>query len=326
MTESNSRNSRPARTVRRKPGRRLRPRTKLILALILIALVLYLPLKKAFIRQIVDYGVTTQGMIAEQMAVSAAVIRQERVIRAPGAGQFTPAVKEGEKVAAGQKIGILTTADTAVDGSPIKIEIKSPEPGLICFHPDGWEGNVQPDLLDHFDQVKLDNLLVTAEPEAPAAVTSGQAVGKIIDNLVKPCLYFQLPTDFLKTLPKIGEYLSLEISGGDIRKVKIIAVKKVELQLQLVVEVVNPSDRELQQRVVPVRVIPATYHGIILNLSSIVEQEGQPGVMMLDGGMARWKKVEIVGTVGEQVAVEGVAAGDLFIQNPSWIRDGQQIE
>lgn len=328
MKDDNTKKTTVIRTKRRQPGRRMKARTKIIIAGLLLVLLFYFPVKKMIIQQFIDYGVTAQGTIAEEMTTTALVIREEKLIKAPAAGQFKPAVNEWSKVPAGQLIGYLAAETTTSDGSGLKIAVRTSLPGLVNYHLDGLEGTVTSELLAKLDMEKLNVLLQTdqASSSPPSSVTNGQPVCKIVDNLIKPFLYLQLPTDFFHTLPKAGDSIAIEIAGGDLRRAQVRSVKKNAPTLHLVLEVTNPCDQELVSRRVSVKVVPNSYHGVILDRSALVSKEGEPGILVPRDGLVRWVKVELAGTVGEQAAVHGIDSGDLYIKNPDWVREGQQID
>lgn len=313
--------------IRRERYRHRRNRFFLVILVVIFGFLIFQPAKHMFVCMLVSYDTARWGVLEQKIPVKAVLIWEETVVFSPAPGQFEPSLTEGEKVPVREIVGFVQTEKASAGKDKVKVPVRAPRAGLVCYHPDGLEGVLKYDMLNNLDAEKLAALLDGQEEKVRAAdvAESGTPLLKIVDNLVSPFLLVRFSTDQFNPMPKAGDWLTVQLSSGEKLPVKIFDLKRLPGEVFMVAETNNPRELDLNTRFISVNLIPASFEGIVIPKKALVESEGEQGVFVSSQRIVKQVPVEVIGTVGDQAAVSGLEVGRQFIVNPSLLKKGQRI-
>ncbi|MDR1193370.1 MAG: hypothetical protein LBK98_04240 [Peptococcaceae bacterium] len=161
----------------------------------------------------------------------------------------------------------------------------------------------------------------------PKAVEAGGVVLKIIDNLSDCYVYIRLPAN--ETAPfAVADSVTMRLVGGD------GSGKGTVLEREIL-----PGETgwgvlvKLEAGLEPIR--HGRRHEVVLILGSqdkaavergaVTLRDGEQGVYLLQGGVAHWKRVEIVGEENGRLILDGLASGDIVVSRPWFIFEGMRL-
>lgn len=186
---------------------------------------------------------------------------------------------------------VSLTANDAQVGK--RIDLNSPETGLVTYQTDGFEDSVTLDNL-----YNLDYDLIFASKQTPgvwgsAQVKSGEPLVKIVDseNWYMLCMIERDDLDSYEKNKEIGIKIDDKVYAGKVNDVFENNQKGV-----LVVKMIDQYDKFYTQRFLEVRVVSANYQGLKINKDSIITVNGVQGVYIADSDFkAIFRPVKILG-------------------------------
>ncbi|HEY8416615.1 MAG TPA: HlyD family efflux transporter periplasmic adaptor subunit [Limnochordales bacterium] len=245
--------------------------------------------------------------LEDSFAGLAMVVRDEALLTAPAAGRVHLLVSDGSRVRAQAVVASIETPR----GEQL---VRTAEPGTVHFYWDGWEQQVELDLLlhravQHWREVQ----------PAPGRTVDGQEVrqgdpvARVVDSH-RIRLYLDLP-EGVSLAP--GMRVELRMPGVAEQP---LAARVVALGGGRPAAVLVELDRYLPvldaARWVDVEVVRARHQGIVVPVDAIVWEAGRPGVYVRRQTRLVFRPVRIGAQVGPWAVVEGIGAGDQFVVNP----------
>ncbi len=257
------------------------------------------------------------GNLSITYSAQGIILRSETVVKSPGPGRLIPLVLEGKRIRAGTVVARLESLPGLVNSQEVK-ELRAPQAGLVCYHIDGWEGILAPDNWKRLDPLFLFNNFTAAQSEAvPETVQAGDPAFKIIDNLVNPCLILKVDKDQLSTFES-GDKVELKWGEAKKGKGRVLAWTRKSDALLVTVELLETNAVLPCSRTFQFQVTSQKYKGIIVPARSLTTRnEKEIGVFIASPVGFKFQKVEIVGRLGDQVAVQGINPGTEVVLNPT---------
>ncbi len=241
-------------------------------------------------------------------------------------------VKQGDRVAKNQAIGLLTYNQ---DDKKVKRDILSPEPGIVNFHPDGYE-----ELNDVKDIVKLDFKHIYSDEKNGApkdekswAVSQNAVYATIIDNLKPASLYIFLPETKNPLIEREGDAVRVRFKDLPDNVVAVVEeMHKLSDGRSLVRLNLGPmSDEFLQKRVVMAECYRWEKNLLNLPKKAIVMRKDKngkniPGVYIVNSGVVKWQAVQVKQEREDQVVLEMLPQNTEIILTPYWVREGELLK
>ncbi|MCG0276972.1 MAG: hypothetical protein L5656_00345 [Thermanaeromonas sp.] len=294
-----------------------------LLGLAFLSLVLYqagLGIMRLVAWRALDTERPQAGVLEKTTHLKALVIREETFLTAPAGGTLERVVPEGERVAAGGTIARVKLAGVEPGDTGVR-NIVAPFAGLVCFHPDGLENTLKPGVWEKISHHDIFSLAQKATPNSPGeTVRTGEPLIRLANNLHP--LFLCAVVDGLPQEWEEKKQVTLVWPGEKDRlKVKMVKLYTVNNQKVVVLRLDNWGSEWLDKRLVEVEAVVEHYSGFILPRKALVIlPDGSKGVYILSGKGVRFQEVQIVGTVGDKMSVQGIKPNVEVILNPFWTR------
>ncbi len=257
----------------------------------------------------------SEDVLEESVYVPAVIFANGQNVVSPAGGKIEYLVDDNTRVPVGKEIARVKSFAADNSGDKPIFTIESQTAGLVDLSNLSLSLPLNRDLVS---QMSLDKLysLVSQTKNTDTTVANGQTVVRIINNLEPAVVVLQLNPDFFPTL-KTGQ--KLEIVSKDIAKVAtVLRLEKQEDGSRLVsIEVPSTFVRgELKTNLI---VKGRSYHGFILPQEALKSTLDGPGVYVIREGAPLWQPVEIMGEIGDRVAVQGLSEKEEVVQNAAAI-------
>lgn len=256
-----------------------------------------------------------EGNLAVSYSGQAIILRNETVVKAPRPGYLVRFLPEGSLVRSGQVVAGLKPPPS-MEKSHESINLPSPTPGFVCYHPDGWEDVLVPERWSSLDLAGLFKNFKCDVRDHSQVSSAGEPIFKIIDNLSEPYLVIKLDKVENDHLSK-GDVIELQWSGGS-GKARIVSTKSVQDVLLVVVKVLQTQPGLPDDRLFNLKVTKPECEGIIIPAKALVQHEHSTGVFTYSPLGFRFLKVDVMGRLGDRVAVTGIDSGIEIVVNP-WV-------
>lgn len=266
------------------------------------------------------------GVIENVLPVDGTLIRNESVLAATKNGRLKILIPEGERVRVGAVVAQVAAPAMDSQSGETLFNIVAPVAGIISYQTDGYENVYTPRNLQVLPVSKLRSAeLKPAKLTEGMQVEEGKPVAKIVNNLD--------PINILGTIPKE------KIPGGMLQtgdRVRVRFDKNQPAPLYLSVAdssfqgkdnlyrlvLRNYTDNFINPRTIPFELILKRFEGFIMPAGALVKREGQLGLYIIYKEAVKWKKVELIGQINDEVAVGGLEPGVSVVQNPKYAREG----
>ncbi len=232
--------------------------------------------------------------------VSAVFVRSEKVYTADEPGDVERVVSEGRLMRRNSRIA-------NVNG----IGYYSQERGTVSYFYDNLESKLTPDnmksitesYMDKIDKSNSDGEDYSVRDCAEGSVQAGDKIFKIVDNsqwyLV--CWVDKDRTDLYKE----GGAVAIAFDDGERVQMTVEQVNSQEERTQLILSCNRYYQFYDKYRTADCKLIRSSRTGIILEADSIVEEDGQDGVYVVNKlGKTNFVPVKILSTDGEKTVVE----------------------
>ncbi|MEW6522524.1 MAG: HlyD family efflux transporter periplasmic adaptor subunit [Bacillota bacterium] len=208
------------------------------------------------------------------------------------------------------------------------VSLEAPWPGVISYALDGLEDALKWDQLG-----KLSARAVFTLAPSVSSLTDGQEVGagerlfKLVD-LSEVVMVLAVAESRASGLMR-GMRVGVRVPALDDRtrtgQVTEIRPGNPDGYVMVQVTLREGLDELGSHRQVEAVLVKATYEGIRVPKSALVQQGEQPGVYVAHKTLARFRPVGVLVTDGRWVLVSGLAAGDEVVTTPRWVKEGQRI-
>jgi putative membrane fusion protein len=248
----------------------------------------------------------------------AIILSNETVVAAPASGNVTWLATEGTRVHVGTAVARIG-GTTGPGGARETVAVYSPAAGIVSCHPDGWEGLLTP---ANYQRMDLFALFGTVKPQSPPVlsqdVQSGSPLFKIVDNLTDPCFVvkFDTPPDGLK----VGTEVELEWGAGGQGDGEVIGLQSRASTFIAIVDVSQATVDAFTSRTLDVKLINKQCEGIVVPTQAVVTQGGTRGVYVRTPLGIEFVGIQVVGTLGNMTALNGVQPGMDIVINPGLVK------
>ena len=253
-----------------------------------------------------DVTVASSKQVVASVPVNCFVLRTEYLIQSPEAGGYAPFLENGAKVSKDLKIGCLT-------GSGGEAPILAPAAGLILNDLDGFEGRFLPGKMLDPGLVDCVASYIDSPPEPKPAtqVNKGDCLGVIITNSSYRLL---TAMDFHTE----GQRQQLEAEDGTTYTLTPLHVIQARNQFWVLWDVPSLSDELIKTRSFSGQLISQKEEAVLVPAGALCSKDGNTGVIVLFREKPVFNQVEVLCTLGDQVAVKGLAHGQRVLTLPWW--------
>lgn len=203
--------------------------------------------------------------------------------------------------------------------------IYSPEAGIFCPFLDGLEGEVS------FQEIWVlgrlpEEVAARARPRRPSEVSRGEAVGKVVLPMEVRAIGYLPSNRYTREAVRRG-FLSLRAEPDQLwDRAEVFmwedagSVLKAALKLDLF-----PNDWA-KRRVRTFEVLASRLEGLVVPEGAVLVREGRVGVLVVDGGVLRFRPVKVFPLGGGKALVEeGLSLGEVVVADPSYSKEGDRI-
>ena len=267
--------------------------------LIFVALYVYIYIVPRVSDIFVDTYIAEYGTLENAVDTSLLFVRDEKVYEAAGSGAVSRVVSQGKLVRKGAKVVTL-------GGSACYTKQR----GIISYFYDGMEGTLTPDKLDTITISSLDAARsqdFKIQKCKSKNAESGDKLFKVVDNQQ----WYLIAWLSAEEAEGIAEGGAVSVDFNDENrlrmKVKSIATEKnEETEKQKIVLSCNRYYEFFDKyRAKDCKLIKSSRTGILLETSSIVEEDGQKGVYVKDKfDSYNFTPISILSTDGDVTVVE----------------------
>lgn len=315
---------------RRLARQKRRRRILLVPALILLFLVLCWGFK-SLAGCLVDVVQVQPSGLEDILAADFIVIREEKAVSIPYAGQIELLHREGERVAKDTVIAyLIKERGTSLEGTD-KIPLIAPQAGVLSFTTDGLENILSPQSWNQLDVSKLPGLQKGLDNQAGGdakekkSVTAGEFLFKITDNLAPSYLYLETDKDIPAGLFIKGHNLDIKLGQPDESIQGLITELSTESKItRMLLKITTYAGLE-KTRKLSAAIITNKYNGLVVPEQTLEIKDQKTGVYLLQKGKAVWRQVNVTGRSQKMAAVEGLEPGEWVIATPQLVREGQRV-
>lgn len=316
-----------SRHKRRKQEYRLFVLASLLLFLIGIAVVWWGVrfLANRIVARVIEIEQVQWGKLEEVEPVEAWTLRREKLLPVPAGAQLEPVVADGQRVRRGELIARLKQGQLDGAAGAADLTVRAPEPGQVCYHVDGLESVLLPELIETMEPDRLWEAL-QQELERDKAPPGGV---KLVDNLQNPAflLHLDFPVNW-----QAGKTV-LKLKGREIS----LLVKKIRVrddQTWAILTALNDTGELAHARKNNLELVEKTYRGYLVPAAALTENAGRQGLYIVYKEIAYFRPVKVKGRVGDLAAVEEevpegktslLGPGARVVVTPALVSNGQRV-
>lgn len=259
----------------------------------------------------------SQTEVRSTVNLTGTLIDAQQVLVAPAEGTIQWLVPAGQRVAVGETVARITSADGGVTA------VNAPAAGLLSYTTDGLETLLLPSNLPDMtmpNTSQAKSVTVTGGQ----AVNAGQSVGRVSDNLDPVYIYasdLTVPSGMLVA----GKSWTLVWQGQDLAAT-VASLRGQAPNGSYFVQLNRYPDNLLASRTVSFSVVTATMSGYLVSQSALVTAGGQTGIDLVDDGRVQWTPVEVTGSLAGMADLSGLPDdAALYVVNPRWVREGVPV-
>lgn len=263
------------------------------------------------------------GVLEHIVEAPGIIVRQEQVVAAPLTGTLKWQAAAGERLAIGTPVATITTA------GGVEQTVTMPAAGMIIKKLDGFEGVLQPAILEQpttLDVEKLSDTKAKVQEIADGAeVQQGSFIFKIINNYVWYYVAQFEEDTFAKLAGEKAANLRLSLDDTTTVRAQIMEVKEEDGTVTAVFSLEEQLGDCYEERFANVEIVTQSTTGIVLPASALRVRGDETGVYVLDQSLVRYRQVEVLTTEAQQVVVRGLPTGIPVITNPLLVKEGQKL-
>lgn len=208
-----------------------------------------------------------------------------------------------------------------------KREIITPFSGIAVFQRDGLEEILTPDNIDFLSFEQMQDFEPNIRKiKSGEKVEQGVPLVKIVDNYAWFFTAYLNPSQRDKLNNRDWVNLDFDFAPGDRVRARVYALEEDEEGRHLATFRVTEHLEEFYlHRQVKARINYESFRGVTIPESALIYKGEKRGVYSVEKAMVRFRQVEVIDALGEEVLVEELSPGRLIITNPSYFREGQYI-
>lgn len=282
-------------------------------------------LTNRIVARVIDIQTVQWGKLEKVELAEAWTLRREKVLPLPDGVKLEPVVPDGQRVRRGEVIARLKQGQLDGTAGSWDQRLLAPEPGQVCYHVDGLESVLLPELVETMEP---DRLWEALQQEIDRDKPASRGV-KLLDNLQNP--YFLLHLD--SAVPWQAGKTVLKLKDRDI-SLLVKKIKQKDDQTWAILTALNDTGNLAHERKNNLELVEKTYRGFLVPASALTVAEGKQGLYIVYKEIAYFRPVKITGQVGELAAVEEVVPegktpllgpGARVVVTPALVSDGQRV-
>ncbi|WP_242832394.1 HlyD family efflux transporter periplasmic adaptor subunit [Desulfosporosinus orientis] len=261
--------------------------------------------RSAFIAGTIKFATAESGTITHERKVQATFANQELLVISPLSGNVEYLGEDGQRVRRGDPIAAVQSVQSQTIAAAMS--------GLFIHKSDGLEPIITSENLLTMDLTKLLSQSANVKVSGDT-VQTGDALGKIVNNLVPTVAFLEMPTvDGLI----VGKTLRLKI-GEQTLTAKIM--RKSEEPRGVVAQFSNYVDGTAEQRRQEVTwIYRSPTSGVLIPKSALWTKGEELGVFLWSEGVVQFKKVKVLDENEDKACIEDLPNGIPVVITP---RDG----
>ncbi|MBP8613315.1 MAG: hypothetical protein KBI40_00475 [Firmicutes bacterium] len=297
-----------------------------VMAILLVGLVLLWPyLRSGFLTLFVPIGRGTPGVLEDKISGNAVFVGGQEILIAPSSGAIEFRHKKGDSVKTGSTICVIRPIS---DGDAV--EVKTPVSGVF-FNEMVIEDMLLSSLdLSEKDASEISVLATQLSAPQPVVVEDGQVVseGEMIARVVsgdKIHFYLVMKTEKRPDLA-IGDKVRAEVGENVFSDCTIVDVVDGKPPGYSVISgEISEVPPEKYVRTAYASLITRRQEGIVVPSESLVEKDGQTGVLTVQKTYARFRPVEVLMVRGDQAVIKGIDETSEIVLKGKPFLDGRRV-
>jgi putative membrane fusion protein len=268
-----------------------------------------------------------QGVVQSMLPAAGVLLRNEVVMKAPGAGKLKIVVAEGERVRVGELVAQVVAPSLQSSSGEQVFDLRAPLSGIVGYTLDGLEEVYTLEKIQQLDLAKVLSMAPTPNRFLPGEqVAEGQAVCKIVNNL-EP-LYIigevdgELPSENDNKPP-------LSITFNPQKDAAMNATLLEENYRgqngRVLLRMASYGKELITPRQKKFWIVTKSAEGIYTPVSAIVRKDGQDGVYTVYKEQVKWIKVEILARIEGKAVISGVTPDIKVVVNPEYVKEGYPL-
>ncbi|MGF7185043.1 putative membrane fusion protein [Desulfitispora alkaliphila] len=259
---------------------------------------------------------TQWGLLEEAYDSVALLGKDEIVLYSPASGTVELKVQPGERVAVGQVVAEIKGGFNQQFSERTIHKIKAPKSGIVSLEIDGLEYAFKKNEVTQMNYSQLQDRVKEVKSLNLTEIEQGAPILKIINNLAN--VVAVITTEGLYDKVSIGESYKIRVEDCGVINRAVLLDKQIGGDKEhLVIEILNYSDPILYKRLHNIELILEDYEGVIIEEHSLVNIDGESNILLIQtSGRAEWHPVDVIGKIGDKVAVRGVPLGMMYITDP----------
>ncbi len=242
------------------------------------------------------------------------VVRNETIYTAGKSGTINRYIQDGKLVRKGTRVMDVTSSGKTMSRTYEELtqnlgshrrksdSYAAAAEGIVVYYADGMEGVLTPDTMAKQNRSFYRGLKSNGQELARDETAENDPVFKIVDRSAWYIVCY-VPTDHASRY-QVGEKVSISINGSSSIRGTVQEMKKESGSLRLILRTNYYYKGFGKLRTVDLSVITADRQGLIIYNSSIVEKDGQKGVMVRQkNGKYQFTRINVLATDGEKSAI-----------------------
>ncbi|MHB1403989.1 MAG: HlyD family efflux transporter periplasmic adaptor subunit [Desulfitobacteriaceae bacterium] len=266
--------------------------------------------RTGFTARDLEYVRAETGAIKHEQTVRAAFANEEYLLQAPSGGEVEKLAVPGQRIRRGESAARIKQVGRESKSVP------APAGGLVFYKVDGLESLWTAANFKDMDLKKL--LEMPSSEKEITTAQSGQAIGKIINNLAPTAAFVEMQS--LEGF-SVGKSLRFAIDGK-VFPAKV--VRKSESPTGVVVEFRSYVDGSAEQRRQEITwIMKPEGKGVVIPRSALWTKGEEQGVFAVMEGVLHFRRVKVQDENETETAVEDLPSGLLVVKNPGAGLEGQ---
>ncbi|MHB1127857.1 MAG: HlyD family efflux transporter periplasmic adaptor subunit [Bacillota bacterium] len=290
--------------------------------LLLVAWMIFGQLKSMIIQRLIKVEIASYSVLEEVVPLDGIIIKGETVLTAPVTGDLYTVVPEGKRVRVGEVLVRVRALGTTGETEGQDFPVVAPVTGMVSYHFDGLEHVLSPYILDELDMEKIDQIVSQPgqKSAAKSTVKKGEILVKIVDNIGGLEIYATPDRGVLTRQLKVGQNVELRVVGlENTIKAQVKNVQDTPEKWRVLFVTSEFLPQALTDRQIHLEMVAHRLSGIILPRQALAVEDGKDGVYVVTTRGIRWREIQQVGIIGDQVAVEGIPEGTRVVLNPRYL-------
>lgn len=205
------------------------------------------------------------------------------------------------------------------------VSLDVPEAGLLLHKLDGWEG-LEGSAYLSAEEYELDSR-GSFEAKEGLWVEKGQPLVKLVDNW-QWCYNLLLPLNPGRTLAAREEILvRFDFAPESPLSASLISaeIDSEKEEVRLTYHMGEQLSGFEDLRWMGAELVLESSEGVVVPEAAVIEHQGEPGVYVNLGGAVKFRPVDILGSLGEELVVEGIEPDSMVITRPVLVKEDLRL-